>query len=79
MPISIRDPRAEILAKDLARRRGTTMTEAIVTALQNELKRENGMRPLPDRLAEIARLLRTEAGPNGHDLSKDDIDALWGH
>ena len=54
------------------------MTEAIVYALRSELGRERGERPLPDRLAELARKLKAEAGPNPRDVTKEDLDAMWG-
>ena len=53
MALHIRDERAVKLAKKLAARRGTTMTQAVVDALQGALARE--ARPLAERLAEIAR------------------------
>jgi hypothetical protein len=52
--LSIRDPRAAELAKELAAHRKTTMTEAIIVALENELQRERDKLPLPDRLARLA-------------------------
>src|SRR6266704_2691535 len=56
VPLSIRDPRAAALAKELARRRGTSMTAAIISALANEIRRdkEHEAAPLADRLAAIA-------------------------
>jgi antitoxin VapB len=78
MPISIRDPRAAELARDLARRRGTTMTEAIITALEAEIERERKRAPLGARLAMIADDLAAQAKPGGRRMTKDEIDALWG-
>ncbi len=40
MAISIKDPEAERLAREVARRTGETMTGAIVTALRDRLARE---------------------------------------
>ncbi len=76
--LSIRDPRAAELAKRLALQRKTTMTEVIITALENELKRERDMVPLPDRLARLAEKARRLAGPEGRDVPKDEIDEIWG-
>jgi antitoxin VapB len=77
VPLNIRDPRAHALAKELAAKRGATMTEAIIAALEGELRRE---RPsLPDRLAGIARQLKGEARANGREMTKDEIDDMWGH
>lgn len=78
MPLSIRDPRAAELARDLAKRRGTTMTQAIVSALEAEIARENETKPLARQLLDIAAELRAGAGPNSRLVTKDEIDALWG-
>lgn len=79
MTISIRDPRVGELARELARLRKTNMTEAIGHALRNELKRERDKRPLNERLGELARRLESEAGPNPRDVTKEELDELWGH
>lgn len=76
--LSIRDPRAAELARQLATARKTTMTEAIIVALENELKRERETIPLPDRLARLAEKARQLAGPNVRDVPKDEIDEFWG-
>ncbi|MBV1702886.1 MAG: type II toxin-antitoxin system VapB family antitoxin [Hyphomicrobiales bacterium] len=79
MSLSIRDPRATILARELAARRGTNMTEAIVTALESALRADKARKPLVERIAAISRELRGKAQPGGRDVSRDEIDALWGH
>lgn len=78
MPLNIRDPRAAQLARDLARRRGTTMTQAIIDALEAGIEREREAKPLAERLLAIAADLKASAGPNGRTMTKDEIDALWG-
>jgi antitoxin VapB len=78
MGISIRDREVGELARELARLRKTNMTEAIVHALRTELERERDKRPLADRLAELAAELKAEAGPNPREVTKEDIDAMWG-
>jgi antitoxin VapB len=78
MGISIRNPKVSELARELARLRKTNMTEAITFALRSELKRERDKRPLEERLEELAEKLKAEAGPNPRDVTKEDIDALWG-
>jgi antitoxin VapB len=78
MGISIRDPQVAQLARELARLRQTNMTEAIAHALRNELRREQDKRPLAERLEELARELKAEAGPNPKEVTKEDIDAMWG-
>jgi antitoxin VapB len=55
------------------------MTEAVIAALESELRRENERRPLAERLDAIARRLAEAGGPErGHDPSRDEIAALWG-
>jgi antitoxin VapB len=78
MALSIRDPEAGRLARELAALRNSNMTEAIVHALRSELKRERDKRPLADRLADLAQKLKAEAGPNPREVTKEDIDAMWG-
>jgi antitoxin VapB len=78
MSLSVRDPKVGELARELAELRGTNMTEALGHALREELKRERGKRPLAQRLEELARRLAAEAGPNPREVTKDDIDAMWG-
>ena len=78
MGISIRNPEVAELARKLADLRKTNMTEAIAHALRSELKREQDKRPLADRLEELARETMAMAGPNGREMTKDEIDDLWG-
>ncbi|MCO4053151.1 MAG: type II toxin-antitoxin system VapB family antitoxin [Bosea sp.] len=78
MPLNIRDPRAAELARDLARRRGTTMTQAIIGALEAEIERERAAKPLAERLLAIANHLHAKARPGGRRMTRDEIDDLWG-
>lgn len=58
MALNIRNPEAERLAAELARRTGETKTEAITKALRDRLARvraERSDRSLADELEEIAR------------------------
>ena len=75
---SVRDPRAAKLARKLAKLRGSTMTEAVITALENDLQRQRERVPLADRYTAIAADLAAKAGPNRRDVTKDDIDEMWG-
>jgi antitoxin VapB len=79
MGISIRDPEVGELARELARLRKTNMTEAIGHALRSELKRERDQRPLAERLEELARETAAMAGPNPREVTKEELDELWGH
>lgn len=78
MGISIRDPEVADLARRLARLRGTNMTEAIAHALKAELKRERDKRPLIERLEALADETVAMAGPNPREVTKEEIDDLWG-
>jgi len=78
MALHIRDERAATLARRLAKRRGTTMTQAVVEALEGALKREE--RPLAEVLAEIAADLKRKGDPKrGRPITKQEIDELWGN
>jgi antitoxin VapB len=79
MPLNIRDPRASELARDLAARRGTSMTRAIIGALENELTREKTKLPLAQRVRQISSELMSGAAGKRRRLSKAEIDAMWGH
>ncbi|BCH26683.1 hypothetical protein MesoLjLc_65880 [Mesorhizobium sp. L-8-10] len=80
MNLQIRDPRAHELARRLAAKRKISMTEAVIEALQAELKREDVGTPLAERLAALADDLMAKAGKGGgRDMSKDEIDEMWGH
>lgn len=78
MALNIRDPRAAELARQLAAKRKTTMTGAIVAALENELRREHEKTPLHERLSKLAGRAKALAGPRGRQMSKEEIDAMWG-
>ena len=78
MALHIRDDRAATLARRLAKRRGTTMTRAVVEALEGALAREE--RPLAERIADIANELERLGDRNrGRVVTKQEIDELWGN
>lgn len=80
MNLQIRDSRAHELARKLAAKRKISMTEAVIEALQAELKREDADTPLAARLAALADDLKAKAGKAaGRDMSIDEIDEMWGH
>ncbi|TPM38940.1 type II toxin-antitoxin system VapB family antitoxin [Mesorhizobium sp. B2-3-4] len=79
MNLQIRDPRARDLARQLAEKRKISMTEAVIEALQSELEREREQVPLTERLAAIANDLKAKGRSGGRDLTKDEIDEMWGH
>jgi antitoxin VapB len=76
--LTIRDPRAAKLARRLAEVRKTTMTQAVITALEHELRRERDAKPLALRLDALARKAKAMAGPGAREMTKDEIDALSG-
>jgi antitoxin VapB len=59
MPFNIKDPAAHAMARELAAATGETISEAVTTAIRERLQRvrrarRGTLRPLADRLAEIA-------------------------
>jgi antitoxin VapB len=74
MALSIKDPEADRLARELAARTGETLTEAVVVALRERLARQTGRTrgtPLREELAEIRR--RCAALPVVDDRTEDEI------
>lgn len=59
MPFHIRDPETDGLVRELARKKGCGLTDAVKLAVGNELRREADKIPLADRIkdlqAEVAR------------------------
>jgi antitoxin VapB len=78
MNLRIKDQRAWELARRLADRRNVSITEAVIGALEAELRREGASRPLADRLASIAADLRSKTSRGGRAVSEDEIDEMWG-
>jgi antitoxin VapB len=76
--LTIRDPRAAALARRLAEAHRTTMTQAVVTALEQALRREREATPLATRLGKVAARAKAIAGPGARAMTKDEIDALSG-
>ena len=74
MAISLKDPEADRLAREVAARTGETLTEAIVVALRERLARlapKRRRRPLRDDLRDIAR--RVAELPTLDERTPDDI------
>jgi antitoxin VapB len=76
--LTIRDPRAALLARKLAKIRNITMTAAVIAALEQEVRREQKSVPLTTRIRGLAHKARAMAGPKGHIMTRDEIDALSG-
>jgi len=82
MNLQIRNPRARQLAQKLADKRGVSLTEAVIEALEAQLDAEPApadKRPLADRLRDIAEDLAKASGGRGRDMTKEEIDRMWGH
>ena len=80
MPLHVRDEKALKLARKLAERRGTTLTSAVIEALENELQRDAERRPLAERLNDIAeRLAAQSKSGKRKKVTRAEIDALWGN
>ena len=76
MPLSIKNPEADRLARELARATGETLTEAVLQALRQRLVRETGWRP--DGLeADVARIRDRLARVPVRD--ERDADAVLGY
>lgn len=79
MTLHIRDKRAQELAQRLAEKRNTSVTEAVITALENELGREEREPSLQERVAELVDDLHRRSPGGGRQMTKDEIDEMWGH
>jgi len=53
MPLSIRNPKAERLAREVAAESGQSMTQAIIQALEQQLQRLRGRRVATNLIDEI--------------------------
>lgn len=76
-PLNIRNPQARELARKLAGLRKISITEAVVGALEAELRREQAQVPLALRLEALADRALAKAGKGGREISEDERDALW--
>ena len=57
MALSIKNPEADRLARELAETTGESLTEVVITALRERLQREQG-RTAPNRLRDELRKIR---------------------
>lgn len=79
MTLHIENPRAFELAKQIAELRNISLDDAVLESLRHGLERAERLRRTLDVVHEIQQRLRTNAGPNGRDMTKEEIDAMWGH
>lgn len=75
--LTIRNPIARALARELAELRRVSITDAVVEALQAELARERAAAPLEDQLAALADRVLAKAGQGGRIVTEDERDAMW--
>ena len=74
MALSIKNVEAERLARELAKERGTTVTRAVITALEDALRRTRGRKIAPsirDAIIEISA--RCSALPDLDTRAADEI------
>ena len=77
MPLNIRSEQVNQLAQTLAERTRMSKTEAVRTALENELRRLDSKTPLRERVRPLqARVLARPA--TGHEADKAFYDELSG-
>ncbi len=81
MALSIRKPSVEEMARTLATKRKTTMTDVIEKALEKEVKAEAEVdtRSLYEQVKELSDELKRKSKPGGHMMTKEEIDRMWGH
>ena len=74
MPLSIKNTQAEQLARELARERGTTVTQAVIVALEDALVRTRRRRVVPSMRDAILEISDRCAGlPDLDTRSPDEI------
>ncbi|HQN17509.1 MAG TPA: type II toxin-antitoxin system VapB family antitoxin [Syntrophobacteraceae bacterium] len=74
MALSIRNPRAEKLARQVAAESGENLTEAIIHALEERLERLKGRRTTTDVAEEIMRIsIRCRALPEVDPRSGEEV------
>ncbi|WP_397403131.1 type II toxin-antitoxin system VapB family antitoxin [Phenylobacterium sp.] len=77
MPFHIRDPETDTKVRELARRRGVGLTEAVHQAVGEALEREAVTEPLIDRVREIQQRIAAR-GRTGLVADKAFFDWLSG-
>jgi antitoxin VapB len=74
MSLNIKHPEADRLARELARRRGESITEAVLTAIREQLKRERVRVRAPALAAQLLEIgRRFSALPKRDERSEDEI------
>jgi hypothetical protein len=78
MNLQIRDPLVRRNAEELARLQGTTMTKAVGDAVAEKLMRMQGRVSVSEAAHRARTRLNALSGGPGHEMTKDEIDAMWG-
>ena len=74
MALSIRNPRAEKLAREIVAMSGANITQVIIKALEDQLERLRGRRTYPDLFKEIMDISkRCSSIPDIDERSPDEI------
>ncbi|MGC1414884.1 MAG: type II toxin-antitoxin system VapB family antitoxin [Candidatus Acidiferrum sp.] len=74
MPLSIKNPETEELAREISKETGESITDAITIALRDRLQRLRGRRHAKNLIQEVDDILyRVDALPTLDDRSEDEI------
>ena len=74
MPISIKNPEAEKLAREISKETGESLTAAITNALRDRLQRLRGRRHVKSLAQEVEDILhRVDSMPTLDDRPEDEI------
>lgn len=79
MTLQIRNERVNRMARELADRWHTTKTDAVMRSLEEMLKTEDRELTVQDHIKRISDELHRRSPGKGRDLTKDEINSLWGH
>jgi antitoxin VapB len=77
MGLSIRDPRAVRLAREIAERQGTSMTAVVIKLLEKEAESIGKELTVSEKLQALSKRALAMAGPNRREMTKEEIDDLW--
>ncbi len=77
MPFHVRDPETDTLVRELARKRGVGLTEAVKQAVGAELRREADATPLRERIRKLQEKVLSRP-PTGLQADKAFYDWLSG-
>ncbi len=72
MPLNIKNPEADRLARALSEKTGETITEAVIRALQERLAREEGRSRVPSLKEELLAIGKRCAALPDHDTRPPD-------